>query len=189
MKNKLTLILLASLPIFINASAVADPLDKNYVGIQYGIGRYTEKDISKDFYPTALVLRLGHYFQPNFSFEGRFAKGLNHDEQFLSEFGPSGLNARFKIDTIIGLYGTGHINLSKAASLYGILGFSSVEATASVPEFSAASSSETNTSISYGIGADIVVFRNSAINIEYMQYLIKSDFGLGIIGLGASTRF
>ena len=189
MKNKQLSILLASSLIFLTGTGIAGPEDNGYIGVQYGIGNYSEKNISKDFKPTALITRFGYYFHPNYSVEGRLGFGLQDDTQFLPEFGVAGLDAKFELDSIMGVYGTGHFNLSESSSLYGVLGVSGVEVTTSVPAFPAATSTGDETSISYGIGADIGIGKNFILNIEYMKYLDKDNFDLGVIGAGAVFNF
>ena len=189
MNNKLISTLLASTLIFVTGTVSAGSEGKSYIGVQYGIGNYSEKNISKDFKPTALIGRFGYFFQPNYSIEGRFGTGIKGDTQFLPEFGLGGLKAKFELDSILGVYGTGHIILSDSASLYGVLGVSRVVAKASVPGFPAADSTDEKTSISYGIGADFNISKTSSLNFEYMRYIDKTDFDLGIIGAGVSFGF
>lgn len=181
--------LLASALMLVTGTGIAGPEDKSYFGIQYGIGEYSEKNISKNFKPTALIGRFGYYFHPNFSLEGRLGYGLQDDTQFLPEFGPSGLDAKFKLDSIIGVYAVGHISPSEYLSFYGVLGVSRIEATASIPAFPAANSTDEETGISYGLGADIFIYKRVTFNIEYMKYLDKTKLDLGMIGVGASARF
>ena len=42
---------------------------------------------------------------------------------------------------------------------------------------------------SYGIGADIGIGNNVALNIEYMRYLDKSDYDLDAVAVGAVFSF
>jgi opacity protein-like surface antigen len=189
MKNKLIYIVLTSMLLFVAAAGIADTEDKNYIGIQYGVGDYSEEGISKSYDPTAYMIRIGRYFSPNFSIEGRLGSGLDDDTQFLPEFGPGGLDVSLELDTIIGIYGVWHMNLSESSSIYGILGASDVEGTASVSGFPAAKDSNSESGYSYGIGADIGVSDNVALNIEYINYLDKSNVELSAIALGAVFSF
>jgi opacity protein-like surface antigen len=189
MKNKFVFIVLASTLLFFTRAGIADSNDKNYFGIQYGIGNYSEDGISQEFNPTALIGRFGYYFHPSFSIEGRLGLGLQDDTQFLSEFGVDGFDATLELDSIIGVYGTGHFNLNESFSIYGVLGVSKVKGTASLPSIPALESTEANSGISYGVGVDIGVGNNIALNIEYMQYLDKPDYDFGTIGLGVVFSF
>lgn len=189
MNNKLILTLLASAMISFTGTGVAGPGDKSYVGVQYGIGNYSEKNISEDFKPTALIGRFGYFYRPNISIEARLGAGIEDDTQFLTELGVSGLDASFELDSILGAYARGHINLTESSSLYGVLGFSRIEATTSVPAFPAASSTGDESSFSYGVGVDIAIGGSGTLNIEYIRYLDKDNLDLGVASVGATFFF
>ena len=188
MKNKLIFIVLASPLLFVTQSTIAGTEGETYVGVQYAVGNYSEDGISEDFNPTALVGRLGRYVTPDFSIEGRLGLGLQDDTQFIPEFG-SGFDATLELDSIIGVYATGHFDVTESFSLYGLLGVSRVKGETSVPSFPGLKSTETNSGLSYGVGADVGIGKNVALNIEYIQYLDKSDFDLGAIAVGAVYSF
>ena len=189
MKNKLIFILLAGTLLLATRTGIAGSAGETYVGIQYGVGEYSEEGISKDFNPTALIGRFGGYLTPNFSLEGRLGLGLQDDTQFLPEFGASGRDVTLELDYILGVYGTGHINLTESSSIYGLLGVSKVKGSASVPGLSALTATEDNSDLSYGIGADIGLGSNVALNIEYVRYLDKSDFDFSVMGIGVVFSF
>jgi len=188
MKNKLIFIALVSTLLLVTRTGIAGKEGETYAGLQYAYGNYDEDGISQTFNPTLLVGRFGLYFMPNFSIEGRLGLGLQDDTQFLPELG-SGFDATLELDRMIGLYATGHMNVTESFSIYGVLGASKVKGTASAPGFPGLESTEDNSSVSYGIGADVGIGSNVAFNIEYMQYLDKSDFDLGAIGLGVVFSF
>lgn len=189
MNNKLISTVLISTLLFFIGTGIAYSEDKSYFGIQYGVADYSEKNISKNFNPTVMIGRFGYYFRPSISIEGRFGIGMQDDTQFLPEFGTSGLDASLELDSILGVYGTGRINLTGSSSLYGVLGVSSVEGTTSVPSLPAAESTSDESSVSYGIGADIGIGKKAVFNIEYMRYLDKNNLDLGVIGVGAAYNF
>lgn len=189
MKSKLKMIALASMLVLFSGEGIAGSEGGTYIGVQYGIGDYNEDGISKSFNPTALIGRFGYFFHSSFSIEGRLGLGLNDDKQFLPEFGVGGLDAELELDSIMGIYGTGHYDLTESSSIYGVLGVSRVKGTTSVPAFPAALATEEENSVSYGIGADIGVGRNIALNIEYIRYLDKSSFDLDALGIGAVFSF
>lgn len=188
MKNKLIFIVLASTLVFVTESTLAESEGETYVGVQYAVGNYSEDGISQDFNPTALVGRFGRYFTPNFSIEARLGIGLQDDTQFLPEFG-SGLDATLELDTIIGAYATGHVDISESVSIYGVLGASKVKGTTRVPDFPGLRSTENNSGLSYGAGVDVEVGNDVALNIEYLQYLDKPEYDLGVLGLGLVFSF
>ena len=181
--------LLASVFVLVATETIAANEGSSYVTVQYGYGDYDEDGITETFNPTALVGRFGYFFHPNFSVEGRLGFGLQDDTQFGSSIGLSGIDARLDLDHIVGLYGTGHINLTDSISCYGVLGASSVKATASIPSIPALTASDDESSISYGVGADFGIGKNFGLNIEYMRYLEKSSYDFDMIGLGATYSF
>ena len=189
MKNKIVLIVLASTLLFFARAGMTELDNENYIGIQYGIGQYSEDGISQEFNPTVLIGRIGHYFHPSISVEARMGSGLEDDTQFLPEFGASGLDVALELDSMFGVYGVGHLNLTGSFSVYGVLGVSKVKGTASVPSSPGLKSSEDNSSVSYGVGANFDIGSNLGLNVEYMRYLDKSEFDLDVIGLGVEFSF
>jgi len=164
-----------------SASVVADNTGKTYFGAQYAIGSYNE-DGFEEVNPTALVGRFGKFFNDNFALEGRLGIGLQDDSIDIL-----GTDVSLEIDTLFGVYGVGHFNLNETSSVYGLIGFTRAEATVSAPGFTSESDDESG--LSFGVGADIGIGNNVALNIEYTQYLNKSDFDFSAIGLGAVFSF
>ena len=189
MKNKLTLLILAGALILVTRTGIAGSAGETYIGVQYGVV-ISEESISKDFNPTALIGRIGSYFHPNFSIEFRMGFGLQDDTQFIPEYGADGgLDATLDLDYIRGIYGTGQIDFTKWFSIYGVLGASNVKATASIPSIPVLEDSNSESSVSYGIGADIGIGSNVALNIEYMRYLDKHNIDFDVIGAGVVFSF
>jgi opacity protein-like surface antigen len=189
MKSKMIYRLLAGVFVLIATETIAATEGSSYITVQYGYGDYNEDGINETFNPTALVGRFGYFFHPAFSIEARLGLGLQDDTQFVSSIGLNGIDARLDLDHIVGLYGTGHINLTDSISFYGVLGASSVKATASIPSIPALTASDDESSVSYGVGADVGISKNIALNIEYMRYLEKSNYDFDMIGLGATFSF
>jgi len=189
MKTKSMYMVLAGTLVWTATTGIAATQGESYIGVQYGYGDYSEEGISETFNPTALIGRFGYFFHPNFSVEGRLGIGLQDDTQFVSSVGPSGIDARLDIDHVVGLYGTGHINLTDWLSFYGVLGASSVKATASIPSIPALTASDDESSVSYGVGADVGIGKNIALNVEYMRYLEKSSYDCDMLGLVATFSF
>lgn len=189
MNNKIVVVMLTCTLLFFTSVGISGTTDENYFAIQYGIGQYSEDGISEEFNPSISVGRFGRFLTPNFSVEGRLGLGLQDDTQHLQEFGVNGLDATLELDYILGIYGTGHLNLTDSFSLYGVLGVSKVKGTASLPSIPALTATENNSGVSYGVGADLGIGHNMALNLEYMLYLDKSEFDLGVIGLGLVFGF
>ncbi len=157
----------------------------NYVGIQYAISTYSEDGISEDLNPTALIGRLGTKISDNFSIEARAGIGLQDDTVNVS-----GIDATLDIDSLLGVYGIGHISVNESTSVYGLLGITRAEASVSLPDYpSFGSVSNDETGLSYGVGVDIGVSNDVALNIEYAQYLSKSDFDVSALSFGLKFGF
>ena len=187
MKNKLISITLAASLCLVTGTGIAGTEGENYFGLQYGYANYDESGVSKTYKPTAFVARFGRFLTPNFAIEGRLGTGLDDDTHNLSEFGDR--DVTLEIDSIFGLYGTGHFNITETSSIYGVLGVGWVKSSANMPDLRRLESTEKNSSVSYGIGADIGIGSRWALNIEYMQYLDKDDFDVGMASVGASFSF
>jgi len=187
MKIKLILIALVGSLFLVTKAGVAGTEGENYFGLQYGYGNYDEDSISKTYEPTILVGRFGRFLTPNFSIEGRLGTGLDDDTQNLPEFGDR--DVTLEMDSLFGLYGTGHFNFTESSSIYGVLGVSKIEGTVKLPDFPGVESTEDNSSVSYGIGADIGIGRSWVLNIEYIRYLDKDDFNFDVGSVGASFKF
>ena len=186
MKNNIVTLCIAAAVALSTNSVFAGTAGTKYVGVGYGIATYSEDAISEEFNPTALVGVLGANVTDNFSIEGRLGIGMQDDTVNVAGI------ADFKLglDSLIGVYGVGHINLNESSSVYGLLGISRIEGTISIPDFPEfGSSSDDDTGLSYGIGVDIGVGKNVALNIEYVQYLNKSDFDISAIGFGVKFGF
>ena len=187
MKIKSVLIALAGSLFLVTGAGIAGTEGENYFGLQYGYGDYDEDGISETFDSTLLSGRFGRFLTPNFAIEGRLGIGLEDDTHNLPEFGDR--DVTLEIETLFGIYGTGHINVTESSSIYGVLGVSQVKGTTSLPGFRGLESTEHNSSVSYGIGADIGIGSNWALNIEYIQYLDKDDFDFGVASVGATIGF
>lgn len=187
MKNKLIYVALTSSLLLGTGTGLAGTEGEYYIGLQYAEGAYEEDGISETFNPTMLVGRFGKFFTPNFSVEGRLGFDLDDDTQSLPEFGNRDFT--LELERLYGIYGTGHFNFTDSFSIYGVLGFSEVRGTASIPSFPGLESTEDNSSVSFGIGADLGIGSNWALNVEYMRYLDDDDYELDAANLGATYSF
>jgi hypothetical protein len=161
-----------------------------YAGVQYASTDFSFEGVSEDFSPTGLIGRAGSNFNKYFSIEGRLGIGLSDDTVTATD-GVNTASVSIELDTLIGLYGVGHVPLGKSSSLYALVGLTQVDATASasVTGFGSASFSDDESDLSYGIGADIGILYNLWVNVEYVQYLDKSDLEVSAIALGVKFGF
>lgn len=189
MKNKLVLIALAGVLISAAETVTASPGNEMYVGLQYGVGQYSESNVSEDFDTSALMGRFGYNINSNFSIEGRLGTSLEDDTQFLPERCVCGSDVTLEVDSIMGIYGRGRYELSEMFSLYGLLGASQVKATVSLSEFPDADNTSSESSVSYGLGVDIAFSKQWAFNVEYIRYLDQDNFDLDIASAGVTFGF
>ena|SRR5690554_843016 len=152
----------------------------SYGGFQYALGTYSE-DGFDDANPNALVGRYGKFVNDNFAIEGRIGFGIG-DDSISTTFGDISIEA----DTLIGVYGLGHVEINDSSSVYGLLGFTRGELTASA---SGITFSDDDSGLSYGVGANVGVSDSLALNLEYIQYLSTSDYDFTAIGLGVVFSF
>lgn len=164
-----------------STAAMSGNPGQTYIGAQYGLISEDEPGFETSN-PTAIIGRFGNFINRDISVEGRIGVGVQDDTTH--DFG---IDFTLDIDSILGVYAVGHLNLEGPSSLYGLIGFTRVEATASAPGFGSDTSSENG--LSFGVGADIGVGNNAAINIEYIQYLNKSDVDLTALGLGFTFNY
>ncbi len=180
-----TLCWIASLPIaavLVLSNASAADGAQTYIGVQYA--QFEEDDL--DLEPTAAVIRMGSLTDQGYGFEGRFGFGLSSDD--VSEFDPfffgDVVTVDLEIDTLFGAYLVGRADAG-AASIYGIIGFTMIDYTieASVGTLSG-SDSDDESDLSYGFGVDFDVSDKVRLNIEYMQYIDKSEIDASAISVG-----
>jgi outer membrane immunogenic protein len=173
-----------------SGNAFAGLTEGAYAGVQYASFDFSFEDVSEDFSPTGLIGRAGSNINQYFSIEGRLGFGLSDDTVSVSD-GVTTASVSIELDTLIGAYGVGHVPLGKSSSIYALVGLTQVDATASaaLTGSGSASFSDDESDLSYGIGADIGILYNLWINVEYVQYLDKSDLDLSAIALGIKFGF
>jgi opacity protein-like surface antigen len=183
-KNKITSLLLAGAAVITTNYAIADSTDNEdiYAGFQYGFGDFSVSGISQDFDPQVIVGRFG-LRKNNFALEGRIGSGIQSDTQYIQGTG----DVNLYIDKFYGAYGVGYINLNESASLYGLAGFTYLEA--SLRNNVGLSESDRDNGLSIGVGADYGVGENITLNLEYTSYIIDSDFDLKVLGLGVTFGY
>ena len=173
-----------------SGSAFAGLTPGAYAGVQYGIADLSFEGVSEDFSPTALIGRAGSNLNQYFSIEGRLGLGLSDDTLTATE-GTTTASLSVELDTLIGIYGVGHVPLGKSSSIYALVGLTQIDATASasVTGIGSASLSDDESDFSYGIGADIGILYNLWVNVEYVQYIDKADIDVSAIALGLKFGF
>lgn len=151
-----------------------------YLGIQYAVADISLDPQSDSFRPTTLIARAGKYFHNHFSAEGRIAFPLRDDSQSI----PAG-DLSVGLFSIFGGYGTAQVTFGERFTVYGIAGFSMV---AGEIDRAGIDQSDTEIGLSYGAGLDFA-FGSSALNLEYISYLDKSEFDFDALAIGLKILF
>jgi hypothetical protein len=151
-----------------------------YAGVTLSQVTYKE-----DGFPSAKPLtiggKFGKQFTPNLALEARLGFGISDDE-----VDAGGIPVKVELDNYFGVYGKGILPLSQNFSLYGLLGFTRAELTASAFGFS---SSDSDDDISYGIGAEFGISRSASISLEWARLLEGEGFKIEGLTLGVSFWF
>ena len=146
----------------------ADKTGKAYVGVGYSMVTVSPEYIS-DFDLTTLGVRGGYYFNKYFSVEGRLGLGIGDDTQTISGFG----DITLEMDTMLGVYAVGHIPLTDQFALYGLAGLTMADSTYKSPGFPDESESETD--LSFGVGAEFDMTKNWSLAVEYTSYFRDAE--------------
>jgi len=184
MKNKLAVASIATLMTFnVQAEEVKDV--QGYVGANYAFLTYEEDDIPEDFDLGALVAKAGAKFNPYLAAEIRVGVGVDD----YSESG-NGVSIELELDYLVGAYAIAGIPNETPIYPYAVLGVTKGELTASVSAFGeSASVSESESDLSYGVGANIAINDEFSINAEYMNYLDKDGAEISGVSVGLVVLF
>ena len=146
---------------------------------------YTDLDYSEggsDLGLQALTGRLGKNFSEYVSGEFRYALGFGGDSVSFE-----GLNFEVDLENFYGGYLRGGFQASDSFFVYGLLGYTRIEISASVTNFGSSSSAEND--ISFGIGVDLNISGNAAFNFEYTNYYDKDGAEISGPSIGFISRF
>ena len=161
-----------------------------YFGLQYSSATF--EFAGEDWEPTVLMARYGKFIGDNFAIEGRLGIGIDSDTLSITNDPDVGnASVEIDIDTLIGIYGVGSHDINKNSSIYALIGITNGEATFSAKSsiLGNASFSETETDLSYGIGANIGISNTAGINLEYISYISKTDFDVTAVNFGFVFKF
>lgn len=144
--------------------------------------------------PSAAIAKLGYNVVDYIAIEGRVGTGLTNDSGSISgSISHSGdsltgdLEVDAELDTLAGLYAVGRVPLGESnISLYGVLGYTYIEATVETLGYSA---SDQDSGASYGAGIQAQFTPTVSANLEYMSYLDKSDYDITAVGLGINYHY
>jgi len=148
----------------------------NYSEI-YSNANYTWSNIS------ALRAIIGFEFDDNIALEGMYASGVNDGSLTIS-----GYSTKLSLDSSYGLYAKPKLNLNDNFSVFSRIGFAQTKGTLSIPSVGW-QSTNSNSSISYGLGASYKLNEQMNLNADYMVYYNSDSNSVNGITVGIGYRF
>ena len=172
--------LLASTIVFVAGHASTET---NYAGVNVVFAKYSEQGASDEASVPLLTGKLGTYFHENFAAEVRAGIGVGEDTVFVGNNQP----VDFEIDSMFGAYLKAIIPLADTFNPYAVVGFTRAEVSVSAPGFGKVSDSDSD--VSFGLGADIAIHDTAVFNFEYMSYFDKADAEITGLTIGIAKKF
>ncbi|HAG94048.1 MAG: hypothetical protein CMK83_23610 [Pseudomonadales bacterium] len=170
---KRTLIAVAVATGMFSGAQAAMAEGESYVGAQYNLYTFSTSGLD-DLEPDGLAFIIGGNLNENFQIEGRFGRSLSDDNV---------TGAALKVDEHIGFYVKGGMTFADMLFPYVILGYTKVDY-----EFWGASIDQTESDLSYGLGADVEL-GSFKVGLEWMMLQDKSDYELEGLSLNGAWRF
>jgi hypothetical protein len=128
---------------------------------------------------TAIGIKLGREFNPNFAVEGRLGTGISDDNL------GGGVNG-VSLDYYLGAYAKGILPLSPRIGLYGLAGVTYGKLSSSGGSLRLSSA---DADFSYGFGMDFGIGATTALNVEWMRMFEGTGYNLDAVSVGINFRF
>jgi opacity protein-like surface antigen len=161
-------------------------------GAMYGELGYSSlkmTDSGIDLKPAMLRGIFGYNFHDNFAVEGMLGVGVRKDSTSTT-FAGVPVNVQEDVRHIVAIYVKPKAMVGDAFEVFGRLGYAQtrVRATASVAGVSA-SDSGSDSSVSYGVGANFNVSPKVYVGVDYMRYFKKDDTKIDGFTIDVGYRF
>ncbi len=167
--------------------STANELGDIYGGLDYLLVTYEEPGFDVDV--SAVRGRGGIYVSQYFAVEGAVGLGITDYTESVYYNGYN-VEVKFELDNYFGIYIHGEYPASKVFKIFGIVGFTNANASATASIGTTSESDSTSESdLSMGIGAEILPTDMLGINIEYMQYISKTEFEVSAFVIGLKMYF
>lgn len=168
---------------FTTTAAAQETVEEGYWGVNYSFLTYEEDGISEDFDLGALVGKVGGKFNPYVAGELRAGLGISDDS-----ISVGGDSLEVELDHLIGAYAVVGAPNDSPVYPYAVVGMTQgqVSATATIDGVTA-SDSESDSDLSFGVGANMAISDGFQLNAEYMQYLDKD--GVEVTGMSIGGQF
>ena len=169
----------AATTLAVSVPVLADPYSEGTGYFGAGLSQLTFKPdgSSDDVSPSAVIGRLGYFVADQVAVEARVGFGLSDD---------SIGDVDVELDRLFGVYGVGHLPIDEKWSIYGLIGYTDAEATASAGGFSA---TDSDSGFTLGLGAEFFITPEFGLNLEYTRYLDESGYELSSLALGGKYNF
>jgi hypothetical protein len=171
---------------FNSASAQASDLQP-YLGVDAFLWDL-ELDGNSEFSDVGVRFRGGVHFTPQIAFEAHVGLGGSDRQSFVDEDGPFSVEA--SVDRLIGGYLRANIPVADTINLYALVGYTDLrlDLTLREPGFSI-TESDNISGPSFGIGLEGLIFDNTYVTFDYINYLNKPNTDLTAFSLGLRWVF
>lgn len=157
------------------AVSAVQAVEQPYLGVSLAQPTFAD-DSGGDASPMVAQMRFGTTLSKRFGLQATVS--VNAGDATLTQPGP--VDYDFTVDSMYTVGAIARLPLSERSALYGQLGYSYAQLTAS----NAASSLEDNLDgLTYGVGVVFPVFNGLLLDVDYTSYLNGSDT-LGGLGIG-----
>lgn len=164
------------------AAAMAN--QHSYVGVQFSQVEYKESGVP-DVEPTAIAIKAGAQLSDYLAVEARVGFGAGDDS---ASEGP--LKLTIEVDNYISAYVKPTLPLGERFSVYALAGVTRSKLKAEITSvLPAESDTDSQTDLSYGVGADLNLSTNSFVSVEYARLLNGDDYDLDALSVGLGFRF
>jgi outer membrane immunogenic protein len=169
-------LLAASIATLPGLTLAAEP----YFGGNFALIEYSEEGVS-DASLNAVYGRLGTFFGDNFSGEIRLGLGVGDDTVNFD-----GFDVDVELKNFFGAYLRGGVPVGESFYPYAVIGYSKGKIEMSAFDESI---SESESDVSFGVGADFSVAETVKVNLEYMNYIDKDGGELSGFSVGIAKSF
>jgi len=134
-------------------------IERPYAGVDYQMGIHERS--GEEANPTAARLRAGTQLSPFFAVEAHAAFGTASDELVIDAFGNT---VDVELQALYAVFLRPQLPLGDVGSIYALLGYS-------YADLEAEDASGFQKKGSFGVGADVKVYKNVRLNVDYVEYI------------------
>jgi opacity protein-like surface antigen len=169
---------------------------QNYVGLSYSDLEADSDFINSDIDTGVLNLKFGGQLDEVVSIEARVGFGVSGDS-LITQSGNLVTEYDYQIDNTYGVYGKMSFFKTGLVKPYGLLGFTAIQASTTSSVFNTnngsrvytSSEDETETDMSFALGADINFQDKYTFNLEFGNYYNDDGIELKGVTLGFSSLY